>query len=190
MQPLDERAKRIVDCAIALAERDGLASVRLRDVASDANVALGTVYKRFSSKEDILVAGLGRISQWLHDGQQEHLTLPTPFERVRTYFTRATQKLCERPNVARALVRALASGDPSIAQRVEAYHALNASMVITALRGETQTTPNFDPKEKVTADILSAVWFSALVNWAGQKDSGTNSIVQAVEDAARLLLAS
>ena len=40
---LDERAQRIVDTAVALAERDGFAAVRLRDVAATANVALGTV---------------------------------------------------------------------------------------------------------------------------------------------------
>jgi AcrR family transcriptional regulator len=47
---MDDRAKRIVDTAVALAERDGYQAVRLRDVAATAQVALGTVYKRFASK--------------------------------------------------------------------------------------------------------------------------------------------
>ena len=53
-----DRTQRIVQTAIALAEEGGFEAVRLRDVAAQANVALGTVYKRFSSKEDILVAGI------------------------------------------------------------------------------------------------------------------------------------
>ena len=36
---MDERAQRIVGIAIELAERDGYAAVRLRDVAAQAGVA-------------------------------------------------------------------------------------------------------------------------------------------------------
>ena len=41
--PMEERAQRIVDTAIELAERGGFEAVRLRDVAADAGVALGTL---------------------------------------------------------------------------------------------------------------------------------------------------
>ena len=40
--------------AIELAERGGFEGVRLRDVAAHADVALGTLYRRFRSKEDLL----------------------------------------------------------------------------------------------------------------------------------------
>ena len=55
---MEERSRRIVDTAIELANRGGYEAVRLRDVAADAGVALGTVYKRFESKEAILLAAL------------------------------------------------------------------------------------------------------------------------------------
>ena len=57
---MDDRARRIIDTAIELAERDGYAAVRLREVAARAEVALGTVYKRFASKEEILVAAMAQ----------------------------------------------------------------------------------------------------------------------------------
>ena len=38
----------------------GFEAVRLRDVASASGVALGTVYRNFSSKEDLLVGALSR----------------------------------------------------------------------------------------------------------------------------------
>ena len=55
---MEDRTRRIIETAIELAERDGFEAVRLRDVARLAKVALGTVYRRFQSKEDILVAAL------------------------------------------------------------------------------------------------------------------------------------
>ena len=55
---MDERSTRIVQTAIHLAEEGGYEAVRLRDVAHHAHVALGTLYKRFRSKEDMLIAAL------------------------------------------------------------------------------------------------------------------------------------
>ena len=55
---MEERAQRIVDTAVELAEQGGFVAVRLRDVAAEAVVALGTLYRRFRSKEDLLVAAL------------------------------------------------------------------------------------------------------------------------------------
>ena len=55
---MEERARRIVETAVELAEKGGFEAVRLRDVASHAGVALGTLYRRFRSKEDLLLAAL------------------------------------------------------------------------------------------------------------------------------------
>ncbi|MFT4975736.1 MAG: AcrR family transcriptional regulator [Myxococcota bacterium] len=55
----DERSTRIVETAVYLAEEGGYEAVRLREVATRAQVALGTLYKRFRSKEDMLIAALG-----------------------------------------------------------------------------------------------------------------------------------
>ncbi len=55
---MEERSRRIVESAVELAEKGGFEAVRLRDVASHAGVALGTLYRRFRSKEDLLLAAL------------------------------------------------------------------------------------------------------------------------------------
>src|SRR5215468_12072123 len=52
------RMRRIVDAAVELAEQGGFEAVRLRDVAERSDVALGTLYKYFRSKEDILLFAL------------------------------------------------------------------------------------------------------------------------------------
>src|SRR5260370_21667560 len=55
---MEEKRSRILETAIELAEKGGFDNVRLRDVAAQADVALGTLYKRFPSKESILLAAL------------------------------------------------------------------------------------------------------------------------------------
>ena len=42
------RRRRVLDAALRLAERGGFDAVQMRDVATEANVALGTVYRYFS----------------------------------------------------------------------------------------------------------------------------------------------
>ena len=53
-----DRKDRILDVAVNLAEAGGFENVRQRDVADQAGIALGTLYKSFLSKEHILSAAL------------------------------------------------------------------------------------------------------------------------------------
>ena len=46
-----ERRKRILDATLALASKGGYDAVQMRTVATQANVALGTLYRYFNSKE-------------------------------------------------------------------------------------------------------------------------------------------
>src|SRR5437764_4681187 len=57
------RRRRVLDAALRLAGEGGLDAVQMRDVAAAAGVALGTVYRYFSSKERLLLeAKIGRAS--------------------------------------------------------------------------------------------------------------------------------
>lgn len=170
---MDDRAKRIVETAVALAERDGYQAVRLRDVAATAQVALGTVYKRFASKEEILIAALEQESEKLvaKIGKK-----PVPggdaVERVQFVFGAITKGFLRRPNLAKALVRSLASGDPNITERVASFHALITALVIAAIRGDAvdgigQWGGDADERERTIASILQNVWFASFVGWAG-----------------------
>jgi len=52
------RRRRVLDAALRLAERGGFDAVQMRDVATEANVALGTVYRYFTSKERLLLEAM------------------------------------------------------------------------------------------------------------------------------------
>ena len=56
------RRRRVLDATLALADEGGFDAVQMRDVAAEAGVALGTVYRYFSSKERLLLeANVGQV---------------------------------------------------------------------------------------------------------------------------------
>ncbi len=189
---MDDRAKRIVETAVELAERDGYQAVRLRDVAASAQVALGTVYKRFASKEEILIAALEQESEKLVARLgKKPVPGDTPRARVHTVFAAITRGFVRRPNLARATVRSLASADPNITERVAGFHALITELVMSAIRGEA-VVGHQDwggkayERERRVAHILQMVWFSSFVGWAGGLHD-VQHVLDDVDAAAELL---
>src|SRR5688572_11998055 len=133
---MKDRTDKIIDVAIALAEKGGFDNVRQRDVAARAGVALGTLYKRFRSKEDILSAALERETAKLERRMEKTAVKgDTTEERVVSFFNVVTRALCRRPHYARAVVRAVASGQPEVARNVVAYQGRMNGLVIAAMRG-------------------------------------------------------
>ena len=49
------RRRRVIDATLQLAAGGGFDAVQMRDVAAEAGVALGTVYRYFESKERLLL---------------------------------------------------------------------------------------------------------------------------------------
>ncbi len=61
------RRQRLLDAAVSLANEGGYDAVQMRDVASRAQVALGTLYRHFSSKDQLLLAALADQASTLRD---------------------------------------------------------------------------------------------------------------------------
>ena len=187
---MEERSRRIVETVVELAEKGGFEAVRLRDVAAHAGVALGTLYRRFRSKEDLLLAAL---ELEIRDHEQLLERRPprgeTPLERLTSFFQTMTRALCRRPNLARALVRAVASGEPELTQKVAAFHTRIEDLITDVLRGcgasASPQTPTDD--ERTLAYTLQLVWFASLVGWAGGLH-GQAAIVDQTRKAAELML--
>ncbi|MGM0578931.1 MAG: TetR/AcrR family transcriptional regulator [Myxococcota bacterium] len=187
----EERSRRIVESAVVLAEQGGFEAVRLRDIASHANVALGTVYKRFSSKEDILVAAMERELNLL-----EELVRTTPPKgdtysaRLAAFFDLVTSGFFARPKLSRAGLKATASGDPELAEKVGRFHSRITRLIATTLEGEdgdTEVAGLNDDQIQELAFLCSQMLFSALVGWMGglfdQED-----VRRQVQRTAQLLL--
>jgi AcrR family transcriptional regulator len=186
--------ERIFDVAIELAEEGGYDNVRQRDVAARAGVALGTLYKRFRSKEDILSAALERETAKL-EGKVEKLPVKgnSIEDRIIGFYTVITRALIRRPHFARAVLRAVASGQPEVAKHVTAYQGRMIAMLVAMMRGvgrlsyaDATASPPTE-REQLLATLLQQNWFASLIGWSANLHSH-NEVIEHVRTALRLYL--
>jgi TetR/AcrR family transcriptional regulator, cholesterol catabolism regulator len=183
------RRDKILDVAVALAEEGGFDNVRQRDVAAKAGVALGTLYKSFRSKEDILSAALEREAEMLERRMEAKPAAgATSIERIGSFFNIITRGLCRRPKYARAVLRAMASGEPEVAGKVVAYQERITGLIIAAMRGvgrlgyaDAKGAPP-TAREAMLAHALQQFWFATLVGWS----AGLINVNEAVEQMRRM----
>ncbi|HTO69001.1 MAG TPA: TetR family transcriptional regulator [Myxococcota bacterium] len=186
---MDERAKRIVATAVALAEEGGFEAVRLRDVAAHSGVALGTLYRLFRGKDDLLVAALASEAEGLAARMAKVPAAgDTPLERVTDYFSAATRTLCRKPKLARAILRAASSDDPELAGKIRGFHVVASDLLMRALRTDAANgLADATPQEARICNVLQMVWFAAMLGWrSGQYKQ--NEVVEQVRNAAELVL--
>ena len=112
--------------------------------------------------------------------------------RVTRFFERATRGMTYRPQFARAMLRAMASGDVQVASKVAGFHSRMTRLIVAALRGKpVDLSRDISPststeRERQVAFMLQNVWFSALVGWAGSLHP-TRDISERVRTAAALM---
>jgi len=189
------RRRRIVDAAVELAAQGGFDAVRLRDVAERSSVALGTLYKYFRGKEDILLfafhEGIARLEQSLF---AHPVRGASPLERVTAFFSRATRGMLHNPQLGGALIRAMSGGERETAAHIVGSNQRMARMLVAALRDlpVDPATPldAFVPSatERELADALIGVWFAALCGWLVGNVPDADAINAKMRSAARLML--
>ena len=113
----------------------------------------------------------------------------TTESRVLSFFTIVTRALCRRPNLARALLRSVASGEPELTSRVAAFHTRMSELITQALRGSQAARSGIPPsdQERELAFSMQMVWFASLVGWAGGLH-GQAGIIDQTQTAAVLML--
>jgi AcrR family transcriptional regulator len=185
---VDERSRRIVATAIDLAEKGGFEAVRLRDVAAHAGVALGTLYRHFRSKEDLLVAALTLEVERLEQRMTAQPAVGTsPLDRLCSLFATATHGLCRRPMLARAILRATASGQPELTEKVASFHGRMTDLIMRAI-GQNGHPTQAAHSNRAIGLVLQQVWFASLVGWGGGLHD-ERAVTEQVRTAAGLVLA-
>ena len=166
-----------------LATEGGYEAVQMRAVAVEADVALGTLYRYFPSKEHLLVSTMLRQIEALHD----RLVVKPPqgtdaVGRVTDVLRRANIALQRQQQFTVAVLRALASGDEAVAPVVREVRDLMAGIIHSAIE-----TDEPSERERLVTEILQEVWLSSLVAWISGVEP-TSSVNRKLEAAARLLL--
>lgn len=180
------RRRRLIEAAVALAGEGGYDAVQMRDVASRAEVALGTLYRHYSSKDQLLLAAMAAQADALRGRlEQRPPRGDTPAERVAEGLRRACTALERQPTVTAAMVTAMSSTDGDAAPVKQAVQDSLRMMIAGAVGDDAAG----DPVEDLDAivKVLGHVWFAALAFWVGgMTESGV--MADDLERAAHLLL--
>ena len=154
------RRDRVIAAAMELASAGGYDAVQMRDVAATAGVALGTIYRYFSSKDQLLAATL---VEWAADLRHRLAQRPakgaSPAEQVLDVVGRASRAIERNPRLTSALITALASGDPAARESQR-----DVSGILIDLLGGPLGSLAPQRREGVTR-VLAHVWFSSLLGW-------------------------
>lgn len=177
------RRRRVLDATLALADKGGFDAVQMRDVAAEAGVALGTVYRYFSSKERLLLeANVGQVEALGESLLRHPPSGASPADRVVDVLRRACAAQAKRPESTAAMVRALGSAPPEEAEAVR-----QVSEAMTAIITQAMHTGDPTERDRAVARVLSQVWLSSLIGWVGGVD-GPEVVGDDLERAARMLI--
>jgi AcrR family transcriptional regulator len=177
------RRRRVLDATLALADKGGFEAVQMRDVAAEAGVALGTVYRYFSSKERLLLeANVGQVEALGAGLMSRPPTGVTPADRVVDVLRRACNVLVKRPEATAAMVRALGTAQPNEADAIE-----RVSQAMTAIITGAMHEGEPSERDRAVARALSQVWLSSLIGWVGGVD-GPEVVGDDLERATRMLI--
>jgi TetR/AcrR family transcriptional regulator, cholesterol catabolism regulator len=184
-----ERRERMLEATAELAQQGGWDAVQMREVAQRSDVALGTLYRYFPSKEFLLVSvmlsdieGLAdRLAVRPPEGED-------PVERVIDVLRRANRALQRDPEVTIAMIRALVSGNQDIAPAVLQTRVLMRRIISDALGADGDVAADeSDDQLMMSIDLLSDVWMAALVSWISGVQPAS-ALVPKLERATRVLL--
>ena len=177
------RKQRLLLAATELAAEGGYDAVQMRDVAARAEVALGTLYRHYASKDQLLLAALADQATTLRERlDQRPPRGDAPAERVADVLRRATRALERQPRVTHAMVTAMSVADDSAAPVKQEVNETLRAIIVDAVDGTSVS----DLDDIVR--VLGSVWFAELTFWSGGLTDAA-AMVDHLARAASLLLA-
>ena len=176
------RRDRIVDAGLALlAERD-YDRIQVRDVAEEANVALGTLYHYFSSKEHLFAEVLVRWAGTLRTNISRHpLRGETDAQRLTQVINRSVRAFQRQPSLARLVATLETSADPFATEILGRLAQTTNEIYVEAM-----TDVDRDAARRIVA-VVDAVLAARLRAWIAGRISVT-TMTDDLADAIGLLL--
>lgn len=171
-----------IRAALELATEGGYDAVRMRDVAVRADIALGTLYRYFGSKDHLLSSAM---AVWTADLRTRLTQRPprgeSPVQQVVDVLRRASRSFERQPRLGEALVKALSSHDPGVAEANS-----EVSTHIRAMLEPLLIDLDLEIREGII-DLIGQVWHSSLIGWANGRFP-IREVGIKMEKAVRLIL--
>jgi AcrR family transcriptional regulator len=175
--------RRILDAALVLVSEGGYDALQVRALAGVAGVSSRTIYANFPSLDSLLIVAVAEQSGDLY---RRFTDAPpkgrSPAARVNQLISELTDTMTANRALTVALLRALLSGKPDVAQYVDGFRTVLQTMLATAIALDKATK-----RDHEIAELLECIWFTALIGWVTGTDDGTH-IGELMRRSTRLLL--
>jgi AcrR family transcriptional regulator len=180
-----QRRRRLLAAATELAAEGGYEAVQMRDVAARAEVALGTLYRHYSSKDQLLLAALAEQAGTLRDRLESRPPRgATPADRVADALRRACRALEREPRVIAAMMTAMSAPDEQAVALKQDVDVALRGIITSAIDGNgDDAVADLDDVVRV----LGSVWFAGLSFWVnGMSDAA--QMADNLDTAVHLIL--
>ncbi|MFF5566579.1 TetR family transcriptional regulator [Streptomyces sp. NPDC012623] len=159
----EARRLDILRATVRLARRGGFDAVQMREVAEEAGVALGTLYRYFPSKIHLLVATLLDRLEQLHATLRERPPSGgSAAERVGETLLRACRALQRDPCLADAMLRALTFADRGVSAEVASVSRRTTAIILDAM-GPAVGPYGPTPQQLSAVRVVEHTWRAVLV---------------------------
>lgn len=147
--------------ALELAGEGGYEVVQMRAVAARAGVALGTVYRYFLSKDELLVSAMvDWTGELRHTLTKRPARGDTPADRVFDVLKRACRALERQPLLAAALLRAMASTERGVDRSRQAVRQHLDAMLEPLI-----VDVDHELRDEIIR-VIGQVWQATLIGWS------------------------
>jgi TetR/AcrR family transcriptional regulator, cholesterol catabolism regulator len=176
------RRDRIVDAGLALLAARDFDRIQVKDVAEAANVALGTLYHYFSSKDHLFAEVLVRWAGTLRTNiSRNPLRGATDAQRLTQVINRSVRAFQRQPSLARLVATLETSADPFATEILSRLAQTTNDIYVEAIH-------DLDPETaQRVVTVVDAVLASRLRSWVAGRMSIT-TVTDDLADAIGLLL--
>ena len=158
----------------------------MRDVAARAEVALGTLYRHYASKDQLLLAAMAQQAATLRERLvQRPPNGDTPAARVSDVLKRASRALERSPLVTKAMLAAMSSSEEAAVPLKHEVDSTLRAIIADVVDGDGHCTTFADLDGIVR--VLGSVWFAELTYWSNGLNR-SSSMGDNLASAAELLL--
>jgi TetR/AcrR family transcriptional regulator, cholesterol catabolism regulator len=157
-----ERRDRIVRAAISLLEHGGeYDAIQMRDVAGEGGVALGTVYRYFTSKEHLYAAALLEwASNFPAGAESTRADSRSDEDRLRALMRRAVRAFERYPQMMRVEIVIESSPDPNARALFDQFAQRNVGALTSSLASVDAETA------AAIVETVNSVLATRLRSWA------------------------
>jgi AcrR family transcriptional regulator len=180
-QTQQARRDRIVDAGLTLLGERAFDKIQVKDVAEEANVALGTLYRYFSSKEHLFAEVLVRWAGTLRTNiSRNPLRGTTDEQRLTQVILRSVRAFQRQPSLARLVATLETSGDPYATEILDRLAATTNDVYVGAIQDLDRETA-----QRIVS-VVDAVLAARLRSWVAGRIT-IAAVSDDLTDAIRLL---